>query len=452
MAFLSFVALLDFGIGAVVQSSLYKPLAEKDTKQVSEIYRSASKFFTKIAIVFIAYLSILILVYPKLISDHSFWFIASLIFIIAFSTIAQYFFGIVNKLLLIADQKSYITQIVDLLVIILNVVFIAIFILKGFSIHFVLMISTLVNILRPLLLMLYVNSNYTINKKITYSEEPIKQKWNGIAQHLAYFVVNNTDVMVLTVFSKTSLISVSIYSIYYMITNGLKVLFESVVSGGFASYFGNMLANRETNVTMQFLRFEWLIHTIVTLIFSCCGLLIVKFVMIYTDGVNDANYFQPIFGYLITLAMASFCLRLPYNALVRAAGHYKETQTSAFIEMLINIGVSIILVLKYDIVGVAIGTLLAMTYRTLYFANYLKNIIKGYSFKFFIKHICIDLLSVILIVLISRFVPDFELSFIGWTLNAIIIFVIALTIIIIINIIFYTENMLYIYKKFRLRI
>lgn len=77
---------------------------------------------------------------------------------------------------------------------------------------------------------------------------------------------------------------------------------------------------------------------------------------------------------MITFAQASYCLRLPYNIMVLAAGHYKQTQWSAIIEATINVVVSILFVFYFGLVGVAIGTLAAMIYRTLYLAIYLKKI------------------------------------------------------------------------------
>ena len=47
---------------------------------------------------------------------------------------------------------------------------------------------------------IYVNNKYNIDYNIVYEEEPIKQKWNGIAQHIAYYVTNNTDTIVLSFF------------------------------------------------------------------------------------------------------------------------------------------------------------------------------------------------------------------------------------------------------------
>lgn len=44
--FLSVISFLELGVGAVVESSLYKPLAEKDNQQISKVMVSANKFFS----------------------------------------------------------------------------------------------------------------------------------------------------------------------------------------------------------------------------------------------------------------------------------------------------------------------------------------------------------------------------------------------------------------------
>ena len=118
--------------------------------------------------------------------------------------------------------------------------------------------------------------------------------------------------------------------------------------------FGNMLAKNETEELKQsFSYFEWGLHTLVTLIFSIAAVLIVPFVRVYTADISDANYIVPAFAYLITLAQAAYCLRLPYIIMVLAAGHYRQTQWSAIIEAAINIVVSVVLVFNFGLIGVA---------------------------------------------------------------------------------------------------
>lgn len=445
--FLGFIALMELGVGAVIQSTLYKPLARYDKVEISRIVRSAQKFFNKIAMLFLIYLLGLIIVYPSFSSQFEFIFTATLILILAISLIAQYFFGITYRLLITADQKSYIPNLIATITIILNSILSIILIRNGSSIHLVKLVSAMVLLLQPLAFNIYVKRNYDIDKNIEITEEPIKQKWNGIAQHIASFVLNNTDIIVLTIFS--DLINVSIYTVYNLVVSGIKILIMSSITG-IQALFGNMLANEEYNsLKKRFSQFEWLIHTLVTLLFTTTGVLILPFISIYTKGITDANYIQPLFGSLLTLAIGVYCLRLPYNIMVLASGDFKETQASAIIEMIINIVISVVLVSKLGLVGVAIGTLSAMTYRTIYLAYYLSNNIINHKFSNFLKHIMVDILSVLIIIVATINMNLAVSSYLGWLTLAFKIFLIALAIISVVNIIFYKKYLLAVISKIR---
>lgn len=95
--FLAVITFLDLGVGAVVQSSLYKPLAEKDKNQLSMIVLSAERFYRRIAILFLIYVACLTVVYPFIhIKTYSWIFTASLMLILAIGNFAQYYFGITS--------------------------------------------------------------------------------------------------------------------------------------------------------------------------------------------------------------------------------------------------------------------------------------------------------------------------------------------------------------------
>ena len=128
------------------------------------------------------------------------------------SSFAQYYFGVVNGLLLTADQKGYIQYTSKSVTLVINTLACVVLIQLGCSIHIVKLTTSLIFLLRPTYLQRYVKKHYSIDRKITYSEEPIKQKWNGMAQHFASFVLTGTDSIVLTLFS--SLSNVSVYSVY----------------------------------------------------------------------------------------------------------------------------------------------------------------------------------------------------------------------------------------------
>ena len=68
----------------------------------------------------------------------------------------------------------------------------------------------------------------------------------------------------------------------------------------------------------------------------------------------------------MVLASFIYIIRLPFQNIVIAAGKFKETNAASFGEAGINIVISIICVQFFGIVGVAIGTCVAVTFRYFY--------------------------------------------------------------------------------------
>ena len=438
--FLSVITFLDLGVGAVVTSAFYEPLAKKQDQIVAQIYLSAKRFFGNIAKIFLLYIAILFFVYPNYIeSTFGFWYTSSLILVISITLFSQYFFGIVNQLLLNADQKTYVVMITQCITVLCNTVACVILMKFGASIQIVKLTTSIIFLARPLVLTAYVKKHYRIDEDTKIEGEPIKQKWNGLAQHLAFIIMNNTDSIVLTIFS--NLQNVSIYGVYNLVVNGVKTMFKAMTAG-MTALFGNMLAKREyTLLENVFDDFEWLIHTSMTLIFTICGIMIVPFVSVYTSGVNDANYIQPVFASIITLANGVYCLRFPYDMMVHAAGHYKETQNSSFVEMTINIVINVLAVKRFGLVGIAVGTFCAMLYRTCYLAWYLSKNIMYRNIKHFIKHCLVDVVSVIIMVSVTTIIPKSCSNYFEWVVTATVVSSVCLIIVIAINYIIYRNNL-----------
>ena len=434
--FIGIITFLELGVGKVVQSSLYKPLAEHDDVQISKVMVSADKFFRRIAQIMLVYISVLIVIYPYISGQQFGWmYSATLIVAMSISSFAQYYFGIVNRLLLTADQKGYIQYTAQTITLVLNTATCIVLIRFGFSIHVVKLTTSLIFLIRPLYLAWYVNNHYHINYKIRYKGEPIKQKWNGMAQHVAYVVLNDTDTIVLTVFG--SFADVSIYSVYHLVVYGVKRLFTSMMNG-IEAYLGNLWAKQETEkLLVTFGWTEWIVHTAVIYVFGCTGFLIVPFIQVYTRGITDANYVQPLFAALIVMAHACHCLRLPYNLMIFAAGHYRQTQHNYIIATVMNIVVSVITVNAWGLVGVAIGTLVSMLYQTIWMAFYnAQNLVKR-SIKIFIKQLLIDSLIIGIYWLIPFTHQLNKISYISWLMLAFEEAVAFLLISVMVNTIFY---------------
>lgn len=437
--FLSVIAFLELGVGAVVQSSLYKPLAYADYGKQSEIYVSAQRFFRKLAGILLLYIFILMGIY-SFISKWSFGFayVSVLIGAMSISSLAQYYFGIVNSLLLTADQKGYIQYNVQIITLIANTICCVILMARGKSIHFVKLITSLVYLIRPLYLNYYVKRYYKINKKIFYSGEPIAQKWNGISQHIAAIVLDGTDIIILTLFAGFR--DVSVYSVYYLVISSVKQMFY-ISTNGVQALLGDLYARGDKEKLNKIFRLtEWVLHTSTTLIMGCVACLITPFVLVYTKDINDANYNQIVFGYILTLAYTAYCLRLPYHMMVKASGKYRETQKNYIISAIFNLILSIIFVNKWGLIGVAIGTFIAMLFQAIWLAIYnSKHIMHGLS-NTLLKRFIIDAVIMILGMICSSVISLECMNFWDWTLAAIKIMVIWIVITIFINLLLYKND------------
>jgi O-antigen/teichoic acid export membrane protein len=143
---------------------------------------------------------------------------------------------------------------------------------------------------------------------------------------------------------------------------------------------------------------------------------------------------------ILSIAIAFYCLRMPYYYLILAAGHFKETQKSAFIETFLNLFLSIVFVNRYGLVGVAIGTLIALFYRTCYLARYIsKNIINTKIKDFYLKLLIDTIIWIIIVAIGDKFIIEIS-NFGQWLLLAIKIFIISLTTTSIFNLIFYKKE------------
>lgn len=444
--FLHIIAFLDLGVGAVFQSSLYKPLADNDVISQSKIYVSGQRFFTRLAQLLLVYVAFLIAVYPFLIrKEFGFIYTATLIAAISISSFAQYYFGMANGLFLTADQKGYINYNVHTFTLILNTVLCFLLINMGASIHVVKLSTSCVYLIRPIVLSSYVNKHYNLDKKIKYTEEPIKQKWNGLAQHVAFVILDSTDTIVLSIFS--TLQNVSIYSVYFLVISGIKQLFNATTNG-IQALLGELYAREDKlKLNKVFGLTEWVLHTVTTIVFGCTYKLLVSFVLVYTKGITDADYKQPLFSGLLVLAYAMYCYRLPYHIIIKASGHYKQTQRCYFIAAILNISISILFVKWWGLIGVAIGTAIAMAYQTIWMVWYdSKNIIKWPVFNF-LKQMCVNALITVVGILATKTFKINDYNYISWVLMAIIVSLIWGFVAIVVNCIFYKDNVEILFNK-----
>jgi len=305
--------------------------------------------------------------------------------------------------------------------------------------------------LQPLVFYFYVKKHFKIDKKVPKDQDAIKQRWSGFGHTFAYFINANSGVMLLTFFSTLSLVSV--YSVHLMISNALRNLAVAIASAILPSLGSVMSKGNGEESNRAFDLYEFGMSFMTVLLFTCGIILIVPFVRVYTAGVTDANYIQPIFAFVLMLAEMIYCLREPYINVAYAAGHFKQTVKYAYIEVAINIGVSLMLVKQYNLLGVALGFLCALIFRFVAHIIYLKKNILMRPIQKSIKMMaCFFAVTSISFVCANWILPlDQIQSYVQWFLYAIVVFIFVLVMLLLASWLVYKEELMRIIGRKRIQ-
>lgn len=423
--FLGFSAVLRSGLGAVTNAALYKPLADGDWDKVSGIMVATDKFMRKVGWLLAALIAGFALLYPLAVLDEfPYWFSGPLVLFIGISTFVENMFSIKYKILLQADQKYYIQTIFAVVAQILATVISIVLIYLNCGIHLVKLGAAMGMMSTPFLLKLYVDRNYRINWKAMADNVAIKSRWDAFAQQLATIVNNNVPTIIMTLLLPLN--EVSVYSVYYMVTHNVNKLLASCLSG-LKSTFGNMLARGETaHLRKRFYDVEYLVFLGSTIIFTVTAIMLTPFVLVYTKGITDADYNRLALGYGLAIVNMLNVLRIPYQLIVEAAGHFKQTRNGAFLEVALNVTISLVMAKWIGILGVVVGGFVATLVRNIQFVWYANCRLMGIELWRALKNYAGYLAAGCLLTwAVPKVIPISCESYLTWALSAVAVFAIV---------------------------
>jgi len=448
--FLGFSTLLRAGVGAVTRAALFKPLADGDKNEINKIMAATQSYMRKISFFIGLYIAILAVVYPFVAKgEYNWWYIFTLTFIIGSSTFIDNLVGVKYKILLQADQKYYIEILCNVISKIASLVVSVLLIKFGQSIHVVKMGAALSLFLNPLIITIYARKTYNIDYSVKTDNKIMSQRWDAFAQQMAIVLNSNVGLTLLSLFA--DLKEISVYTVHYMVSN----IMESVVvatSVGVTSTLGNIAAKGEVkHLRKVFLLVEWGYFAACTVIFSVTAVMITPFIRIYTSGVVDVNYIRPFFGIMMATAAFGNCMKRPYQSLVEAVGHFKQTRNSAIIEVVINVVVSFVMFRFLGIIGVAIGSFVGSLYRSVYLAIYsAKNIIKISKLHLLKTYVPYFVIYAIIVIVFNKIV-GVPHNYFSWVCYAILVGVIALAIVAAGSLLFHRKELQYLKSKIMIK-
>lgn len=434
--FLGFSVVLRSGLGAVTNAALYKPLADGDMQKVSGIMVATDQFMKKVAWLLIAFILGFAFLYPLAVLDEfNYWFSFWLVVIIGISTFVENMFSIKYKILLQADQKYYIQTIFAIIAQILSTIFSIVLIWTECNIHMVKLGAAIGLMSTPILLKIYVNKNYNIDWTAPADNIALNARWDAFAQQLATIVNNNVPTVIMTLM--LPLKEISVYSVYYMAANNMTKLLTSCLNG-LKSTFGNMIAKGEAkHLRKRFCDVEYVVFAASTVIFTVTAIMLTPFILVYTKGITDVDYNR----FALGIAMVTVCmmnvLRIPYQLVVEAAGHFRQTRNGAFVEVILNVLVSAIFAKLFGIIGVIMGGFIASIVRTTQFAWYANKKILSLSttrtLKNYLVHFSMGALLIIFVPKIINLDCD---NYLEWIRIAVTVFILVSIVVFILSALF----------------
>jgi len=378
---ISSLAIVEGGISAASVAMLYAPLQDRSYKKIEDILDSSRKFFIKSGFIYLLLVTLIIIFYPYLVAQQvPITEVRLLIIVLSAGGVIEFFLFSKYKVLLIADQKIYILDMLQAVSQIVSTVVI-LFLIQN-NVHYLIVRSMGAVVIATRLLMVYLYFRKTYPQlKFGRSKQKVDlpQRWGVLYHQISSVVLYNTDLFLITVFMGTdSLVEVSIYGVYNLIALSVINIISSITSGVQAS-FGDLLVSKDdTKIKNVFRKFELITFYIISIIYICFTVLLGPFIQVYTASFTDANYIN--FGFVVLFSIIVVCqgIRIPTVTVVAAAGHYKQTQFRALAEATINIVVSIALIPIFKVYGILLGTITAYLYRNTDLLLYVnKYLIKG---------------------------------------------------------------------------
>lgn len=438
--FLAYLGLAEAGVGTASVVALYAPLAEENTGQVNSILSATRRFYNRSGVLFLSLVGVLTVVYPFMISRQlDDGIVRGMILILASSTLVDYFFLGKYKVLLTANQQGYVVALIQAGGTIINMVLSIVLIYQGANVLWVKSVATGVYMLRLFFVRSYVRKKYP---KLNFHAEPymaaLHQRGAALLHQVVGMIVNNTDVVMLTIFlGKGSLLEVSVYGIYNLIVYAVN-LFLTSFSNGLTSGFGEVISKGEHEILKRsYSSYEYMYMIILFIVTICMGVMIVPFVAVYTINMTDADYIRPMIAMLFTAIVFLQNIRIPGMTVICAAGHFKETRVQAVMEAVVNVVVSIVCIWKFQMAGVLFGTVCSYAYRSFEIMIYNhKKLVKNSGRKTLVRVVRNVIASVILIAVGIHYVPQVMNSFVSWFGYAIVVGSVSMCVIVGINYVF----------------
>lgn len=452
---ISYLVLLESGIGAASMQAFYHPLNEGDWHSISGIMNATAKSYRQIGYMFTGLLIGAALIVPLMALGEVDFVIAALITLISGGgNIVSYMIGAKYGAFLTADCKTYVKYAISIIFTLLSAVLRIIALQSGCGIVLVQFLNLVCIFFNSISTWIYVRRRYPkLDSAVPPNMKAISKRWNVLIHNLAGLVVTHTDILILSI--ADTLKHVSVYSIYNQLSTNIGYVLQNTFQYSLQGNLGRMLDNDKEKFEKVYAVFETIFTIILFVVATLILLLIRPFVMLYTSGITDVEYVDFWLPILFVGIFLFNYIRIPAFVTYTAAGMFRETQTGAIIEMLINLSVSLTLFFFTDLglYGLLLGTIASFCFRTTEILIFIYcRILKRSKWKVIRLYVVNVITFIAFFIILYVIWPIYTVSYIEWILTGIILSIITAVAFLLTNLLFNfrdTKNaLLFIKSKF----
>ena len=367
----AYMVLLESGIGLATTQALYKPVAEENHNKISSVISATHSYYVKVGIIYAIIVLLIAFAYEYIVpTSIESGLIFGIIILTALPNLFSYFMQTKYRILLEVDGRKYvITNSETILQLVSNIAKIVVILLTN-NLLLMQLSYCILSLLQLFYIYIHAKKRYKwLSVKTEPDYEAISQRKSVLVHQVSGMVFNNTDVLLLSFLCDFKVVSV--YTIYNIFFSQVQTFITSIISG-FSFALGQMFHTDREKFMKVYNVYETLYIMSTFIIYTLMAVFLLPLIQIYTKGINDANYTNALLVILFVVMNLLANGKLPSNHVLEYSGKFEETRSHAIWEMIINIAVSIVSILKWGICGAIIGTIVALLYRSvmmIYYSN-----------------------------------------------------------------------------------
>lgn len=432
MNLLQFLNLAELGISSAVAFSLYKPLHDNDTATINEIISLQGHIYRRIALIIICAALIIMCFFPMIFSKMRLplWYAYISFGVLLLSSLLGYFVNF-RQVILSASQQEYKILYSFKSIMLLKVLFQMIAVWKFHNGYiWWAAFEALFAIIGAMALHHVTMKNFPYLKKNALTFKELRAKYREIEikikqlffHKISNFVIFESSPVI--IYGLSSLTLVSLYGNYLLIIQGLISLLAATFNGMLAG-IGNLVASSSMkHVIDVFYQLFSLRFYVISIIAYATWLLGDDFIIFW---IGEGYVLPKSTLFIMILTFVIYTNRYLVYDYLSAYGFFGDIW-AAISEVILNVGLSIVLGLLFDLNGILLGVLLSsFLISTIWKPIYLFKIklkVKALFFKNLTFVSVLSIMCITIINIISTYVeeniPPFAARLIAISLYAII--------------------------------